>query len=84
MNNMFVINRLRHNKSCKCECCDTVRDIYVKLLIKDKEDLNNKTIMGDLDLCKDCAKNLIAILNLDFDIERKTEIKKFEFDGFDL
>lgn len=77
MKNEFVeISLLKFPKTQKCNCCNRVRDIYYKVLIKDIE--NTDLIAGDLDFCKLCGDNFSKVLGEELNPDQKV-IKEFNF-----
>lgn len=77
MKNEFIdITLLRYPRLQKCVCCNRVRDIYYKALIKD---INNKELLvGDLELCKVCGDNLNKALGGELNADEKV-VKEFTF-----
>lgn len=78
MENEFIaINTLRYPRLAKCNCCNRVRDIYYMAVIYAVD--NKETIVGDLELCKQCGDNFYRALGNDLDADQKV-VKEFKFD----
>lgn len=69
------ITTLAHTIYKKCECCNRVRDIFFKMMVKDAETGN--LLVGDFDLCKSCGQNFGDILSLD--VSTENVITEFKF-----
>lgn len=78
LNDYIKINRLKNVKMAKCECCDTVKDIYVRLSLYDVNDPDIETLFGNIDFCKNCLKNFVEILEIDFDLSKEIVLKEFK------
>lgn len=76
-NQHIKINVLKYPKLAKCCCCNRVRDIYYKAIVKDTS--NPDLILGDLEFCKQCGDNFNRALGGELDADQKI-VKEFKFD----
>lgn len=77
MNNHINIDILKYPRLQKCNCCNRVKDIFYQAKIKDFE--NDKFVVGDLDLCKQCGDNLNKIIGNELNLGESV-VKEFKFD----
>lgn len=76
MNEYIDINILARPIYQKCNCCNTVVDIYYQINIKSKK--NKRLIQGTLNMCKSCGQNFNEVLGNEIPAG-EVVLKKFEF-----